>query len=144
MAGMKISEFLDDLEKYFGVIRNQIKDDIASELRYIKPNDLPGLLTDLKRSIPATWTPDIKTVIESIRRLKIQPLLDPYKERVCPVCGATWSHTGLCPTCAYNPDSDGSPEQHRQFLEDFRAGRVPRPDIAAISRRLADARKVRP
>lgn len=128
-----IAEFMAGIARYYGGFPNDfVKDLYAEELAYIKPSDYSRLFTYIIANNPATWRPDVKALKDGIKALKIDTLLEPGSSRKCPVCGTTSSSTGVCRECKYAGPSDGTPEEYRAWLEAWKAGRVPRLDMATI------------
>lgn len=128
-----VQEFMDAMNEYFDGTKNKaVAMLIAQEIRYVKPGDLDALFRQLTISLPAGWKPDIKSVVEAIRYLKLDTLTDPASSRTCPVCGTEIHSTGLCPSCCYSPETDGTPEQHRAWFERWKAGLEPHYDVKGI------------
>ena len=134
-----IGEFMETLNGYFDGLKNKfVSDLIINELRYVKPSDLDTLFRQLVVTQPASWKPDLKAVVEAIRAAKIDTMNEPGQENKCRVCGHVWNTTGVCPICNYNPDTDGTPEQHRAWWESWKAGHEPRFDMSSIWRDMAE------
>jgi hypothetical protein len=126
-----VNDFMTALTDYFGPFSNKtVALDIATEAGYIKPADLDKLLRQIKMTLPASWSPDLKSVIEAIKAAKIETLMLPGIEKECPVCGNRWKTTGICPECAYAGPADGTPEEYRAWWESWKAGNEPHYGVA--------------
>lgn len=136
-----IGEFMETLNGYFDGLKNKfVSDLIINELRYVKPSDLDALFRQLVTTQPASWKPDLKAVVEAIRAAKIDTMNEPGQENKCRVCGHVWNTTGVCPICNYNPDTDGTPDEHRAWWESWKAGREPRFDMSSIWGKMSEKR----
>jgi len=139
-----IGEFMDKMTSYFGGVKNKaVADLIIEELRYIKPSDLDMLFRQLAISQPASWNPDLKSITDAIKACKIDTLSEPGRENKCPVCGHVWNTTGICPVCCYNPERDGTPDEHRQWFKDWKAGKEKRFDVHGMLNNLLAEKTVR-
>lgn len=136
-----VNDFMTALTDYFGPFSNKtVALDIATEAGYIKPADLDKLLRQIKITIPASWTPDLKSVIEAIKAANIETMMLPGIQKECPVCGNHWKTTGVCPNCAYAGKADGTPEEYRQWWQAWKEGKVPHYDVAKTLLELAESK----
>lgn len=132
------NEFMAELIAYFGGVPNEtVAKDIATEVSYVAPADLPRLMRQIKIQLPASFRPDLKTIVEAIRLSGVETLLEPGKDRICPVCKTRWYSSGVCPKCKYAGPEDGTPEEYRTWLRDRKEGRAPVFDVSEILRTLA-------
>jgi len=139
-----VNEFMQKLDGYFGGLKNRmIAEMIAEDLRYIKPNDLDILFRQLTISLPANWSPDLKSITEAIKACKIDLMVDGAVERKCPVCFTINYSTGICPVCCYRPEKDGTPEEHRKWWQDWKEGKEPHFDVGSILKGLSDKSRVK-
>ena len=137
-------EFMAQLDGYFdGVKNNMVAKMIYEELQYVRPSDFDTLFRQLAISQPASWLPDLKSITEAIKACKLDLMNDPGSESKCPVCGTVNHSTGICPVCCYRPEKDGTPEEHRAWWNDWKAGKEPHFDIAGLLAGLAEKKAVR-
>ncbi len=139
-----IAEFIQALDDYFDGVKNKtVVQLIIDELRYIKPSDLDGLFRQLVISQPAMWKPDLKSVVDAIKALKLDTLAGPQFDTKCPVCGTISASSGVCPACKYAGKEDGTPEEYRAWWSRWKAGEEPRLDIDAIMRAIVEKNRVK-
>jgi len=128
-----VLDFMTALNDYFDGLKNKtVSSLIMQELAYIKPSDLDKLFRQLIISQPASWKPDLKAIIESIKAAKIIPLQEPGQEEACPVCNEVNHSSGICRNCCYDPSRDGTPEQYQKWWTDWKAGIEPHYDIKDV------------
>ncbi len=140
-----IGEFMETLNGYFDGLKNKfVSDLIINELRYVKPSDLDRLFRQLVTTQPASWKPDLKSVVEAIRASKIDTMNEPGEEKKCSSCGYVWNTTGVCPICNFNPETDGNPKEHYAWYLSWKAGKEPVYDVAGILSRAVTEKKVTP
>lgn len=135
-----IPEFLCSVKNYFnkGFPNKFVQDYFAEKLSFIKPSDFGRLFEQLICSQPADWSPDIKALTDAITKCRIVLMKDPGLQKRCSVCGTGFNSTGLCPVCCYRPESDGTPEDHRRWFENWKAGKVERFDTSEITSNIRD------
>lgn len=123
-----IAEFMKETSAYFtnGFPNEVVELRFAEKLSYVKPASLERLFNTLTENFPSTWTPDVKALKEAITASGIITLTNPEEMNTCPVCGNTWASSGLCPKCCYNPEKDGTVEEHREWFTNWKAGKTPR------------------
>ena len=137
-----IKEFMMQCHTYFGGFQNKtVADEIAKELRYVKPADYHRLYRQLMSDVPANWKPDYKAVNDAIYKLKLDRLVQPGIERVCPVCNSKNYTNSCCPVCKYDK-LDGDPNKYRKFWEDYKAGKIEQIDTQKIILDLAKAKGI--
>lgn len=138
-----IQEFMEKVNDYFGGFQNEtVADMFAQELKYIKPTDYDFLFRQIAVKLPASWKPDYKSLVETIRESKIEQLNDPSSTAVCPVCRTVNHSTGVCPSCCYDGLKDGTPEEYRAWWESWKAGKEPRYNVAEMLKGLAEKKAV--
>lgn len=120
---MKTSkEFMQAVVDYFGGIPNEkVISLYMNELRYVKPSDLDRLFRQLIVDQPQSFCPDYKALIDAIKKSNIVQLDEAGRDTTkCPVCGMMQYTTGCCPCCKYDSSRDGTPEEYREFWEDWK------------------------
>ena len=129
-----ISDFMRETAIYFtnGFPNQAVSARFAEKLSFVKPGSLERLFNTLIENFPSTWTPDVKALKDAITESGIMPLTNPEEQNHCSVCNTSWSGTGLCPTCGYRQDTDGTPDEHRAWFERWKAGKEPRFDVGLI------------
>jgi hypothetical protein len=128
-----IADFMKCIGLYFGGFPNAFVQDLyAEELSYIKPGDYNQLFQYIIGHNPASWKPDVKAIKDGIIALKINTLSLPGREKSCQVCATKWSTTGICPVCNYDPQVDGTPDEHRAWYENWKKGLEPKYDISGM------------
>jgi hypothetical protein len=140
-----LPEFITYVKNYFpkGFPNKFVQDLFAEKLSYIKPSDFGRLFDQLITSLPADWSPDIKALNDAIGKCRIALLDEPGSQKECPVCYRLFHGTGLCPDCCYDPEKDGTPNEHRAWWTDWKAGKIERFDTTGILSGLADKKNVR-
>lgn len=136
-----IKDFLLKCKAYFGGFENEaVADEVARELRYIKPADYDRLYRQLMISTPATWKPDYKAVMDAIYKLKLDRLEQPGVTKTCPVCKTVNHSNSCCPVCKYDT-ADGDPNEYRKFWESWKSGENEHVDVQEIISDLAEAKR---
>jgi hypothetical protein len=112
-------QFVVEIENMYGAFTSEgMKKAVINKLSGLAENQIHKLFDTYCRTIPGTYKPDLKNVLDCMDKAGIR---SDEKQRTCICCGNTWTSTQIeCPRCYYSRDC-GDPELYRKEIGNRKA-----------------------
>lgn len=129
---MTVIQFVVEIETMYGAFTTEgMKKAVMNRLRDFSEKQIDKLFETYIRTIPGTYKPDLKNVLDCMEKAGIRP---EEKPKTCICCGSKWTSTQIeCPTCYYSSDC-GNTEVYRKEISNRKA---------AVARLMSDLMKNR-
>lgn len=129
---MTTQEFVNQLQDLYGPFTTDgMMVAVMKRISPLSDTQRDKLLETYVRTVPGTYKPDLKNVLDCMEKAGIRP---EEKPKTCICCGSKWTSTQIeCPTCYYSSDC-GNPEVYRKEISNRKA---------AVARLMSDLMKNR-
>lgn len=116
---MTVGKFISEITAMYGEFTTEgMKKAVINRISALSDHNRDKLFDTYCRTIPGTFKPDLKNVLDCMDKAGIRPEEKPH---TCICCGNTWTSTQIeCPRCYYSRDC-GDPEQYRKEMSNRKA-----------------------